>query len=64
MRTMMLILCTLMTGCAANAEFTLSYSQTFKDFQNNVSIHASPKGVEKISWNISPSPVANGSSVR
>jgi hypothetical protein len=54
MRTLIMIVCTLVTGCAANAEFTLTYSQTLKDFDNNVSIHASPKGVEKISWNISP----------
>lgn len=64
MRTIMMIACSLVVGCASDATFRISYKQSIKEFESEVSLDASPKGVEKISWNISPSPIANGSTVR
>jgi hypothetical protein len=54
MRIIMMLLCTLVAGCATDAKFVLTYRQTLKDFSNEVAVEASPKGVGKISWNISP----------
>lgn len=54
MRTIMMIACSLVMGCASDATFRISYKQSIKEFESEVSLDASPKGVEKISWNISP----------